>query len=515
MLERVLRDLEKELGGIGPERPHRDRIVEAILEYRRSSELKPFSRARLVCFGICEPVSDPPKVLIDDETLFVKTLKLVEPYAERPQLFRRCYLGLLSNYLKYDPESDEATSAGQSNWSRLRSFLSSGMQHLLRPDEERHWVSVLREHKNLLSEDPVRRYGQEMLRGVSRELEQVRAALDIGDKTWVVERLVTAAINAAVAEPDEGFKGYLRSAINLIAEKPLYKEEGLSLLVNRYAEMQETPVRRDLRDAAIEAFGNPWMVSRDAAWGRVTNAGRTMVRQWLNLELMTQFFEVLSDDPNTDRRRLDFWHKYHKQVDAIHIFLGRNAAESRRADMQQLRKLLQGSPLNLLGDPANNAFVMKIGTTYILEFGKTGNACFILREGRLPFRFSEAVRMDKSLLKERSDLRLLHVNAAAGSWEDQFADALRTLGITRDQSRQASAANDRARTAGGAFTTEASSYSRSALEAFAARHGLVIRDWTSQGGRLWVSGASKNGSYAAQLSEWGFKWADKRTEWYR
>jgi hypothetical protein len=517
-LTKVIADLEKSLGNPGADRPHRDRVIEAVVDFRRTLELKPFSRARLVCFGICEPVSNARDLLIDDERLFARTLELLKAYSERPHLYRRCYFGLLTNYFKYDPESDLATVAGQSNWRMLRSYLSNGMKLLLGPGEEREWVSVLRNHANLLTDNPLDRYGREALKGESRELKSVREGLGIEDTSWVFSRLVNAAISAVVAETDNGFIGHLQSALRLLAQKTFYQREGVARLVNRYAEMNQTPVHADLRDAALDVFGSPWVDSRNSAWGRVTKEGRTMIRQWVSLKLMTHFFEILSGDPNTDHRRLEFWRGYHKQVGVIYIALGRRANASRSPDMNQLRMLVGDHKLDLVGEAAgNNAFLMRMGNVYALEFGMKGSACFIFRAKDLPFEPKGAVRLDRSVLREASVARLTHNDMMAGTWEQQFSEELKRLGLVADDKmgRPARRSQRKADGEGGAASYDASRYSWAALAAFADIHGLSLRDMTPQGGRVWVSGASRTGPIASQLTAWGFTWAEARGAWYR
>jgi hypothetical protein len=38
---------------------------------------------------------------------------------------------------------------------------------------------------------------------------------------------------------------------------------------------------------------------------------------------------------------------------------------------------------------------------------------------------------------------------------------------------------------------------------------------TQVGGRLWVFKAPKTGAIAAQLTAWGFRWANAKNGWYR
>ena len=159
-----------------------------------------------------------------------------------------------------------------------------------------------------------------------------------------------------------------------------------------------------------------------------------MVRNWLNLKLIQQFFTVLAEDRHTDQRRVRFWEKYHTQVDEIFFALGPNAAHSRSTDIRRLREQMGPHLLGLArpGNSANNAFIMKMGSHYIVEFGVSGNACFVFHADNLPFRLAGDVSADSEGLKHpRRVHRLLHVDRSYDPWEDEFQRTLAGLGIRR------------------------------------------------------------------------------------
>src|SRR5690606_6571392 len=104
-------------------------------------------------------------------------------------------------------------------------------------------------------------------------------------------------------------------------------------LITRYAAMKSPSIHPELRDALVAAWKNPWMSRNDGAWGRVPDNARNMVASWLKLELIHQFFEVLSDEGRQDRRRFEFWRTYHEQMDDVYFALGSNAYSSRNPDL--------------------------------------------------------------------------------------------------------------------------------------------------------------------------------------
>ena len=100
--------------------------------------------------------------------------------------------------------------------------------------------------------------------------------------------------------------------------------------------------------------------------------------------------------------------------------------------------------LQSAGSRDNNAFIMCIGNYVVVEFGLTGNACFIFRRDKLPFRLSGQVNGDASGLKSPDYIeRLLHIDTKDGTWERNFQKTISRL--TSIQPRQAIASADSAR----------------------------------------------------------------------
>ena len=88
------------------------------------------------------------------------------------------------------------------------------------------------------------------------------------------------------------------------------RDEIYSTLLDRYAQLANPVVNPELRDAVVASWKNPWLPLNASAWGRVTPTAKQMVTSWLKLELIHQFFEVLSEDGRQDKRRFEFWRGY-------------------------------------------------------------------------------------------------------------------------------------------------------------------------------------------------------------
>jgi hypothetical protein len=130
---------------------------------------------------------------------------------------------------------------------------------------------------------------------------------------------------------------------------------------------------------AVQHIGNPWL--KRAAWDAFVahEPARKMVDGWLKSRLIRDFFELLSHDGRADQRRLDYWLRFEPVIDDMWFVLGASAARNKSAEFLELRKRMEGRARFLTGSGPieNNAFVIKIGKTLLIEFGITGNACFV------------------------------------------------------------------------------------------------------------------------------------------
>jgi hypothetical protein len=152
-----------------------------------------------------------------------------------------------------------------------------------------------------------------------------------------------------------------------------------------------------------------------------------------------------------------------------------------------------------------------------VEFGLTGNACFVFRKDSLPFPLRGEVSGDSSGLKHHSRIhRLLHVNTAQGAWEHEFERVLGELGIRPEAEAPEQRGRQPLNTASSDQRTgQGPTFSRQSLQALARQRGLAIEDLTPNGGRVWVFGAPAWGPIAHRLSHWGFKWLERKGAWYR
>lgn len=497
----------------GGARPSVDRVREAVQAFRKHGRLETAEQARRACYGILEGFSDGETALIEHRLGFPKLLTEVDRFRGDARKFRRCYRALLDCYFALETEALDENSLRASNWLRLANYLEKNFVRVRIDGIEPEWVAVLAKHLNLIGEDPVSRYGRAALSGDTSEFDEFRAGLDIGETSWVIRKVVIAQVNAACALGDDGFKSHVKSLCQLIEDHALVRDQGLANLINRYVSVAAKSEDKALRDAALESWGNPLVVTNKSKWHLVSADGLRMVTNWLKLDLIQQFFAVLADDRTTDQRRVRFWGNYHEIIDGMYFALGPKTAQSKKSDVQVLRERMGDLRLSLVhGGQRNNAFIMLIGAYALVEFGETGNACFIFERKNLPFELKGDVHGNFIGLKnEHHKARLIH----NGEWEIEFEIVLKRLGIEAGSRALGERRTARRPSSDSFDETPGVVLSKATLREFLGRNSLSVRDMTAKGGNLWVDLKEKTGPRADQLRAWGFKFAPSRKAWYR
>ncbi|MEY2616159.1 MAG: hypothetical protein QOH78_1932, partial [Verrucomicrobiota bacterium] len=179
---------------------------------------------------------------------------------------------------------------------------------------------------------------------------------------------------------------------------------------------------------------------------------------------------------------------------------------------------------------SNNAFLMHFGEYLVIEFGITGNACFVYHYDRLPPRIKAALTnasssagVDIADLKARGrEARLLH----NGSWEPNFDAAIcpllgyRPSAQAPRQRRPMSWNNGSAQggRAGGyvEYRPEAKympTFSHLEFERFRSQYSLNIDDLRSRGGCLWVRTDAADSRVTERLQSWGFTYRPTMGWW--
>jgi hypothetical protein len=104
------------------------------------------------------------------------------------------------------------------------------------------------------------------------------------------------------------------------------------------------------------------------------------------------------------------------------FILGVSAYTNHSAEFTTMRQRMKGRLKELTGGPPqNNAFVMRIGGYIFIEYGMTGNACYIYPVDQQPFNESNSPVSVHILKKGANNLKHMH------AWEQSFDVELRRL----------------------------------------------------------------------------------------
>lgn len=332
-----------------------------------------------------------------------------------------------------------------------------------------------------------------------------------------------AQTQAVIRFEDPTFKTHLVPLLNLLdgnGDVQLSDNVVIRCLAQvliRYANCKARPENPVLRDMAVTFIGNPWL--KRAAWDAYVkdDNARNMVDGWLKNRLINDFFALLSADGAANPRRLDYWLRFVPVIEDMWFVLGANAQWNQSADFKEMRKRMAGR-LHYLGNGTtadNNAFVMRIGKFMVVEFGVTGNACFVFNAGDMVINPESKTLMISQLKGSHHVMRLLH----SGPWESNFdAWLCPRLGWKPSQAvGTVSAASSLTRT----VTPRSSmppprlsiNFSMDEFTKFLNKHRLKYEDMRDKGGAIWVLTDNMVFEVNTQLARWEFRYKSPRGWW--
>ena len=551
--------LEKHLQQSASTYVPRDLQEEAVKRFWTTTRLATFRDAHLVSHGVVLPVGPQRVKVIEDRERFPALLESVDKYLPAPRQYRRCYQGLLKGYFAYDFEARGIPEIGARNWESLRGYLTERSGRIIDGPRNPQWAEKLQEHAGVLGQDPCSRYGPALLSGQSEEVDELLDVFSVPDSSWFVRKMFLAQIQTGVKKADADFLGLLYRLIELIQDNELIRDEGLTLVLNRFANLKPPSLAIPLRDLAVASWGNPWLET-NAMWRHpsVSSEAKAMVTEWLKLEFIEAFFTLLAEENTGDDRRLKFWARYVNTISDIRFALGTDAQTNRSPDFQKLRKKMAGLVVPLNDNVrANNAFIMRMGPLYIVEFSAYSNACYGYdARGSLPFRLDmpvvTPVDAKNSLKHSSKQLWLQHQDGIKGyqKWENRFAHELASkygvhpkaspthvvhLEPTARKEATSTSSSGSAPAPKPQATTEShqpfqsppplavfsemerwksTKFTHATLSLFAAQFRLQLDDKTRDNGNLWVRTNDANAGINEVLKRWGFSYKNAARGWW-
>ncbi|MFA6920935.1 MAG: EH signature domain-containing protein [Gallionella sp.] len=514
-----LQEINGKLDGLSSA-PTNTSINEVVAAYRSSQRVTTFRELKYLCYGFATRMQDD-WVLLGNDKLRGDLLVDVERLSESRQRLR-CFQALLSSYFSFSRYDEQTTKEAFAGWEILRDWLArqrtqfalDGRNGKIRLP---NWFIALTKHENLLTNNPCHRYGEDMLHGNNSKIEEARQCLGILTDSWVMEETILSQVRAAAEFGDDPFKSHLENLLKLVQGQtevkvsPLLKIRAVALLVSRYALCTSKLEHPALRDAAVSIVGNPWL--KRMAWdawvkkidGQPDSEAREMVNGWLKRRLITDFFAVLSEDGQADQRRLNYWLRFEPAIEDLWLALGPDAMRNRSQPYRELRERSVGRLLRLdnSGPSNNNAFIMRIGNCLIVEFGITGNACYLYHLQPVPFDLN-ANSIHLSALKNKK-LGVPHNHVAIG-WENNFDQAIcPKVGYRPSFSNAPTNPTIPSQVAGHNF---------SYVDQYVKKFAIRTENNRGAGGAFWVlTQKGKHPEIDRNLESWGFKYKPERGWW--
>ena len=341
---------------------------------------------------------------------------------------RNTWFGLLFSYFSLDITDMERSPIC---WLKLRELLKKSFNSLYdKTKNPRDWMRIIHQHPDILTCDIVEKMASSVLVGDMTYTDNIRKHLNITSNSWVWLELFKEQINQACEAEDSMFYGYIDPILSASRPYQNHLNDVIKSLLNRYQQSAKSNVvSASLKTVSFEKWGSP-QLQTTTSWGLVRTETKAMVLQWFAKDDLEHFFSMLQDNGTPDLRRLNFWLRYISQISYTRIVLGRGSLFNRTIDFVNFRRINNGRYSMLSGaKETNNAFILKIGQYYIVEFSETGNACYIYSENNMPFPYSKASLDLKDVKnKDFSIKRISH----SGDWELSMDLTMNQLGIFSD-----------------------------------------------------------------------------------
>lgn len=529
LVEKQAREAERIFQGYAKAKPSAEDSYAAARAFVRGQSLDAWHRD-LVASAVAQPIHEAGGATVLESKRFDALLAGYTSEAERGDLWRLTWHGLLYSYFNYDI-STASGAAAQAGWEKLRAFLERTWPHVDKQEGNNlvpNWVHVLRREAGVLSKSPVDKYARAYLRGETSAVEQLAADLGIPPSSWFWHALVLGAVKRATADSDAEFRRLVPQLIQLIKTRPGFRDEALEHILVRYHACRGAPQDELLRDfvCAPAVWKNPKLKAAGyaTAWNRVPEAVWHMVLGWVNERNLKDFFDILAARNQADEGRLAFWSQYLKQISWTRLVFGADtmALQRRSPEVRNLIAREEGAYARLDGKPEVDAFMMQIGSYLIVEFSKKPNACYAYKVDELPFEpyakhYDGGTTDLANGYRGEKAARIVHTPG----WQARAADELNRLGIRPDRPDaqrvvRAGGANARTTTSGAGPGGAVLGPDMPTLEALLRRfRGATIEDRRGpERGRLWVEDPLQRVQLGSELKALGFKWANSRQAWY-
>lgn len=543
VVEKSAKEAERLFQGYAKAKPNRDDAYAAAHQFLRGVELDDWKRD-LIASVLAEPIPAAGNELVIASSKFERLLAKYESEVNVGDLWRLTWHGLLTSYFSFNPIG--ANAMATNGWVHLRGFLERTWPQMSRlsgdaaiPD----WVTVLRADAAVLTKNPVDKYAFQYLNDKTEQVDRLKSDLGIPQSSWFWHQLVLSAVRSAAKLGDLEFQRSIPRLIELIRERPAFRDEAIEVVLIRYHDCANAKPHEELREFVVhkDVWRNPKLKASGIApaWNRVPDEVWRMVMAWVTERALKDFFDILAARNSSDAGRLAFWSKYLQQITWTRLVFGSEtmALQFSNKAVKELIARERGDYAELLANKKSDAFMMQIGNFIAVEFSVTSNAAYVydikkLRFDRNAKHYNGGTDDLKYGFSTGEGVRIVH----PPGWEATATHQLKALGIYPDV--KSSSQTTYARTATATPSSNSANIGAqiqtprppifdqkvgdTAKFSMAVLHHLVegfkgarIREERGRlGGRLWVDDSNQSRFLAGQLEKLGFCWSNSKESWY-
>ncbi|EFH7843696.1 hypothetical protein GJ336_20075, partial [Escherichia coli] len=386
-LQRVIAQLERKVDARAVQMvPPLEKRRQAIARLRAGDTPKPFEW-KMIFFGLNDVAEGDlfEIALIDDATNFARIIAEIEQKIAQQRLTRREWLALCTSYFGHSSDMPEKNP----QWLQLRTQIARGFQQLKESaPRQMSWMSVIDTYSDIFTDNAGFLLGQQLGRGEITDISVLEKVAQIPQTSWLWRKIVNHLVNEIFCLTDDAFQQKIHSLIALSRQLTRFKDNILAATLTRYYQSAfKHQTHFELKQLALEYWGNPQLTSRNKSWQvHVENPVLLMVQGWFAKDDLKLFFELLKGNRDVDHARLFYWLRFANQMSYTRIVLGEDALRSKDADYVEFRAKNAGrlSRLQGSGSRDNNAMIMRIGDYLFVEFSKVG-AMYAYHMGNAPF----------------------------------------------------------------------------------------------------------------------------------
>ena len=345
----------------------------------------------LIAFALTKPLdSSPSNTLFNNESRLKDLLAnySVKCAAGRDMLIT--WRGVMGTYFEVSPAHSPGRAQFERSLEDIRQFLLSSWSSVKNStDLQLSWMSAIEENKELLGENPCEQFAKQWFDGHEGLVLKISTDLQVSSISWFWERLFITCLQSILNFDESTFKKSIPKLLTLFDKHKLYRDRGLSALLDRYTFCSDISVNIELKEYALDQWASPeGHELAGSKWKYVSKPALTMFLNWVHETNLRLFFELLKERGYADEERLNFWLKFIPQVKSSRLSLGSTSQRivESRSDLKKVFKR-DGNTYSQLRDdqnPDNDAFLMTIGDCLIVDFS-IGGGCYVYRQGQNTF----------------------------------------------------------------------------------------------------------------------------------